>query len=1044
MSKFLRPSLFLALAMSLLATPTLLAQGVTSASIRGQVLSANGDPLPGATVSATHEPTGTRYTSITTSDGNFAMLNVRVGGPYTVTATLDGFTPQTLDGKLAQLGETVDLEFQLQLETVSETITVTSSSALINPSRTGAASNVSTELVDTLPTISRNLVDFARTSPFMAAAGENESPDAISVAGRSGRYNNIQIDGAVNNDLFGLADTGTPGGQADTNAISLDAIQEFQLLIAPFDVRQGGFTGGGINAVTRSGSNSYNGSVFFFTRDDSFVGDGPDELGEFGEFEEDQMGFRVGGPIRRDKAFFFVNGEFVEKTTPTGWSIDGSGGQTFADGEALDEAELFRQTLIDRYGFDPGSLGQDTRDTPSDLFFGRLDFNIGESNALTLRHNYVDAENDVNFPGSFSFEFPSEAYAFTSETNSTVAQLNTVISASSFNEARVTLQTIKDRRAGRDGVRFPWIEIENVIDQQTGRDLGEFEVGTEPFSTRNALDQDVLEITNDFTWVRGRHTLTLGTHNELFSFENLFIQNAFGSYEYATLEDFIAGRRAREYEVAAVRAGQPETQKFDVNQLGFYVGDQWAVTPQFNLTLGLRVDIPQLPDEPSRNEFTERVYGLRTDSIPDGNEIISPRVGFNWDIEGDGTQQLRGGIGVFGGRPPYVWISNNYARTGIEQAIFRVFGDDVPAFEPDPNNPPIPSGEAGTGEFNLVDPDFEYPTLMRYNVAYDRELPWGGLIGSVELVRGESIDEIDYRDVNLRQTGTLAIDGRPLFDRVESGVSGAYLLTNTSKGESTNIAVKVERPFRNGLTWFVSYTNGDSKTVNDGSSSRAVSNFQFNEQVDPNNSVETRSDFEIEHRFNALVSYQADWGGSEWPTTFSAFYNHQSGRPFSYIYGSQNFPSINGDRYFGNDLIYVPANESEVVVRNGTFAELDAFIRDNPCLEANRGGIAPRNCGDAPWSHTLDVRVAQDIPLPRTSLQVTLDIENFVNLFDSDAGALRYVTFNTTSPVSFRGFDDQGRIVYDLESEITGSGGTLETSNIKSRYRLKLGVRWSF
>jgi hypothetical protein len=1038
MSRALRSSLLVALALSILASTAVLAQGPTSASIRGKVLSADGDALPGATVTATHRPTGTQYTSISTSDGTFAMLNVRVGGPYSITALLEGFATQTLDDQFARLGETVTLEFRLPLEAVSETITVTSSSALINPSRTGSTSNVPEAAIETLPSIGRGLDDFARTNPFFTVARGNEDPQAISVVGRSGRYNNIQIDGAVNNDLFGLAAQGTPGGQADTTPISLDAIQELQLLVTPFDVRQGGFSGGGVNAITRSGTNAFKGSVFYYTRDDSYVGDGPDRLGEFGTFEEDQYGFRLGGPISRDKLFFFVNGEISDRSRPSGFSIDGAQGTAFGGGALIAEAQAFRQALIDRYGFDPGGLEQQSIETPSDKFFGRLDWNINESNTLTFRHNFVDAENDVNRPSNFTYEWPSETYLFQNETNSTVVQWNSAVSGTMFNELRLVNQKIEDRRGPKTGVAFPWIEIENVT---PGSGL-EFEAGTEPFSTANSLDQDIFELTNDFTWLRGNHSFVFGTHNEFFSFDNLFIQNAFGAYEFGTLDDFLQNRPARRYQYTIVNPGRNPSQKFDVEQLGFYAGDEWRVRPNLTVQYGLRVDIPFFPDEPSRNPETEALYGFRTSELPDGNEIWSPRVGFNWDISGDGSQQLRGGVGIFSGRTPYVWISNNYAATGIEQT--RLTASNVP-FVADPFNQPV-VGSGTSGEFNLIDPDFNFPTATRYSIGYDRRLPWD-LIGSVELVHSESIDEIDYRDINLVQNRTVPFDGRPFYGaRVDSGVTGAYLITNTGQGENTNWAVKVERPFRNNFSWSASWAHGESKSVNDGTSSRAVSNYQFNESVDPNNAEVGRSDFEVEERFNAALSYLADWGGSDWTTTFGLFYNLQSGRPYSFIYGSQPSGSFNGDGYFSNDLFYVPAGPNDVVISNGSWEQLDAFIRSEPCLDANRGGIAPRNCATSPWSHSLDLQVLQDIPLPgRSRLQLSAAIENFVNLFDEDSGVVEYVNFSTLAPVSYAGTTAEGLPIYGLNAVITNPNvSKYVTSNILSRWRAKLGVRWSF
>lgn len=1033
---------FLLCAILAVAAVPALGQGVTSGAIAGVVTDQEGDVLPGVTITAVHEPTSTRYIVVSRADGRYDIFNARVGGPYNVSAALEGFKTAETSEVFVRLGGTTQVDFNLELGAIEETVTVVGEADdLFSSTRTGAASSVSLEDIENLPTVGRGLEDFARSNPFMVAAADGEGPGFISVAGRSGRYNNIQVDGAVNNDLFGLAAQGTPGGQANTTPISLDAIAEIELVIADFDVRQGGFSGGGINAITRSGSNDLAGSVFYYTRDDSLVGD-LDARGKFGKFEEDQYGFRLGGPVSKDKIFFFVNGEFTTSTEPTGFSLDGNSGLQFGNAAVLQAAGQFRQTLIDRYGFDPGGFGENNRDTPSDKLFGRLDFNLSDSHNLTLRHNFVDAQNDVNRPDAFTYEFPSETYQFTNKTNSTVLQLNSVLSANAFNEGRITYQTIKDRREGRDGVRFPWIEIEDVLGAADPGRL-EFEVGTEPFSTKNSLDQDILEITDDFTWIKGQHTFIVGTHNEIFSFNNLFIQNAFGAYQYATLDDFFADR-VRQYDFTIVPAGQKEAQAFDVTQLGLYFGDTWTVRPDLTLSYGLRVDVPFFPDKPTRNPFTETRYGFRTDEMPNGEQLWQPRLGFNWDIGGTGTKQFRGGLGIFAGRAPYVWISNSYARTGIEQ-LFVTLRGGVP-FNPNPDGQTIPAGvPVAIGEFNLIDPSFKFPQVMRLNLAYDHKLPWWNLVGSVEAVFADSLKEIAYQNVNIRQTGTLPVDGRPIFETVDPGVTGAFLITNTNEGEQTNVALKLERPAGRGLSGFVAYTYGDSQVVNDGSSSRAVSNWQFNEALNPNDPGTSTSDYEVEHRFSAQVAYRFN-ESTRFPTTVSLFYNHQSGRPYSTLAGTSRSisgGSFNGDGFFfSNDLFYVPSGPDDVIItRGGTYADLDRYISADSCLNSHRGEIAPRNCSKAPWSHTLDLHLAQRIPVGFGNLELTADVLNLLNLFDQGTGLVRYVNFDTVTLADFAGIQD-GKVVYELRTTDPDSRFTID--NIRSRWRAKLGVRWTF
>ncbi len=1014
-------------------TPSANAQSTTTGALSGEVMAQEGNTLlPGATVTAIHEPTGTRYSAITRDDGHFLIPNVRVGGPYKVTAGASGFRDQTTSNVFVQLGEDANLTFQLQLATIEEVVTVVGeSSALINPSKTGATSQVYQEALESLPTIARGLEDFARTNPFFTVTPDNAEDSRLTVAGRSNRYNNISIDGAVNNDLFGLSASGTPGGQTQTTPISLDAIQELQLLVAPFDVRQGGFSGGGINAVTRSGTNAFKGSVFYFTRDDSLVGDGGDGFNDFGTFEEEQYGFRLGGPLRRDKVFFFLSGEGSTLDEPAGFSIGGASGQDFGHRA---EAERFRQISIDRYGFDPGSFDEAGLPTTSDKLFGRVDFNLGESHQLTLRHNYVDAAIDILRPDRNQYEFPSHTQTIANETNSTVAQLNSVFSSNLFNEFRITKQTIKDRRTGEEP--FPYVLVRLP-------DGNSFEAGTERFSTANALDQDILEVTNDVTLLKGKHTLTFGTHNEFFNFDNLFIRENFGAYQFNSLDAYAAGLAAQYDYSFSLTSNPKQSAKFDVTLLSFYAGDQWAVRDNLTISYGLRLDLPLFPDKPTRNPVSEQAFGLRTDEVPDGNEVWSPRFGFNWDVTQDGHNQVRGGLGVFAGRSPFVWISNQYANTGIEFGRIRL--RNVP-FVTDPFHQPG-AGALFTNEIDLTDPNFELPQIFRANIAYDRDLGFWGLVASAELIYSSNIEEINYQNLNKVPANRNAFDGRPIFQNFSRSFTDVIFLTNTSEGDQTSGAIKIERPFRDGIYGYISYAFGESNVVNDGTSSQAVSNWRFMETPgDPNNLPLSLSDFEIEDRFNAAISYQFN-RTTRFPTVVSLFYNAQSGRPYSTIYAfnGADTASINGDLETGNDLIYVPAGPDDVIIVGGTWSDLDAYIKADEGLDKNRGRIVPRNASRAPWTHQLDLHLAQELPIRTTKLELTLDILNLGNMIDSNSGIVKFVNLGSVDPIRFRGLDPTTRKpIYEILTEVLNPDRRFDIDDLRSRWQAKLGIRWSF
>ncbi|MEN8162559.1 MAG: carboxypeptidase regulatory-like domain-containing protein [Acidobacteriota bacterium] len=1017
------------------ATATVgLAQGVTTGALSGVVTDPNGEPLPGATVVAELLTTGTRYNTTTDGSGRFRLANTRVGGPYQVNVSIPGLQSREIGNIFVSLGEITNVNVILTLEAAHEEIEVVATSVLISPSRLGAASNVGTDVLEALPTIGRGFEDFARTNPMIMVQPDREDgPTVISVAGRNNRYNNIQIDGAVNNDLFGLAASGTPGGQSETTTISLDSIQELQLVIAPFDVRQGGFSGGGINAITRSGTNEVHGSVYSFFRDDGMIGDGPKDFPEFGTYQDLNYGFRLGGPIVKDKVFYFVNADISRREKPAGYSIDGSTGLPFANGTLGAEAERFR-SIMAGYGHDIGGNQEFTRNTDSDKLFARVDFNLSDNHNLTVRHNWVSADNVRLYPSDSTYAFPSYAYNFTNETNSTVFQLDSIFGDSMFNQARVTYQTIKDRRA--PGSIFPRVAVTELDDESHG-----FVTGAERYSTYNSLDQTIIEITDDFTFFVGDHELVIGTHNEIFKFKNLFIENGFGSYEFYTLDDLEAGIASRYYYTYS--ADDEPHDQFNAYQLGFYGGDTWHVADNVNLIFGLRVDIPKFPDAPNRNPATEDLFGYRTDVVPDGNELWSPRFGFNWDIAGQGKMQLRGGVGVFSGRSPYVWISNNYARNGLEQVSISAYGE-IP-FNPDPYDQPteIPGAQTSTQEVNLIDPNFEFPQVTRYNLAYDHQLPWWNMVASVEAVYADSQSEILYKNLNLEQTGT-TFDGRPYYERVSDDFSGAYFLTNTAGGEQTNVSFKIEKPFRDGFWGYVSYAWGDSNVVNEGTSSRAVSNWRYMETADPNNMTLSRSDYEVKHRFNASLSYRFN-RDSAWSTSVSAFYNHQSGRPFSVLAYSSGY-SFNGDDYRYNDLFYVPASEGEVVIQGGTWEDLNAFI-NMAGLNKYRGQIAPRNASVGPWRTDLDIKVAQNIPVGYGELELSLDIANFLNLLDSESGHVRYVPFGNVQAVRYAGEQaDTGLPIYQLRYAVSNPEEypIFELDQVRSRWRAKIGLRWSF
>jgi hypothetical protein len=1009
------------------------AQTVTTGSLAGVIVDAQGGVLPGATVQAVHTPTGTNYEAVTDTEGRYNILNVRVG-PYTISASMSGFKQDQQQNIDVKLGEQRTVDFKLQLESLAETVEVVGARSVIDSSRAGTADNVSMQAIENLPTISRNIVDIARTSPYFNPTGLNEDPLSVSVAGRNNRYNNVQIDGAVNNDVFGLAASGTPGGQTETQPISLDAIQELQLVVSPYDVRQGGFSGGGINAITRSGTNQFKGTGYFFGRNQDLVGEGVAET-PIAQFKHQQMGASVGGRIVENKAFFFGNVDFDRRDNPSGISVNTTG-QTFGRDA---EVQRFISILQTRYGYDPGGTDEFIRTVNSDKFFVRTDFNLNSNHQLTARHNYNDSLNDIGRPSTTEYFLPDAFYRIENKTNSSVVQLNSTF-GTAVNEARITFQRIRDRRGGQpteDGA-FPFVQV----DLSSGR----IRAGRENFSTANELDQDVLEFTNDFTWMVGKHTLTLGTKNEFFEFRNLFIRDAFGSYRFASLDLFEQGL-AQSFDHSFSLTDDPlQSARFRVRQYGFYVGDQWRPASNLTITSGIRADIPTFPDRPTRNPATETAVGLRTDEVPSG-VLWSPRVGFNYQISPNNTEQVRGGVGLFAGRTPYVWLSNQYGNTGIEfRRLSQGFNvnNRIP-FVADANGQPTSVGSAATNEIDLIDPDYQYPSLMRTNLAYDRQLGVFDLIGTVEFLYSKNVNDVRYENLNLVQTGTRP-DGRPVFARNRiPGISDMIFLTNSDEGDAWSIAFKVDRPFRNRFFMNASYLYGRSRSILDGTSSQAASNWG-NVYVpgDPNNPPLTRSNFDPGHRITASGSYEIPVGG-DFSATASVFYSGQSGRPWSANYGSD----YNGDVRTTNDLLYIPASASEpYVYTNGTFDDLMAFVNAEECLAEYIGRIHERNACRSNWINTLDFKLAVGLPVKRARVELTWDVLNVINLLNNEAGLLEYANFNDLLVVRPT-ISSTGVVTYNLQNLFVD--GVRQTpqeqftrNDLLSRWQMQFGARVRF
>ncbi len=1059
MSTFVR-GLALAGVLTLVSAGPVLAQAVTTSAITGRVTTQAGEPLSTIQIVVINQATGTQQGVLTRADGRYNFPGLRPGGPYRVEARGIGYATEFVEDLFLTLGQTERIDFVLAQQAIAVAgidVLGERAGAVISRGRTGTGSVISEDVVTTSPTISRDFTDFIRLTPQMTA-----STPGTSAGGRNNRYNNIQIDGAVNNDLFGLAASGTPGGQADARPITLEAIQEFQVNLAPFDVRQGSFTGANINAVTRGGTNDLRGTAAFFGRNDSFIGKFEDFAGTtsspVGEFEQWDLAFSLGGPLVRDRAHFFVAGEISRRTDPYPAIPGVNTGVPAGSISAADINEIARISR-DELNYDVGAIGEFPRSTDSNNIFARLDFQLTPEHRLTLRHNLVDASADRSHGGTgANFGFGTSGHLFTSTTNSTVAQLNSNFGGGVFNEFRAGLTIIRDAR----DIGTPFTRIR--VDMGGANNV---QFGPDNFSGRNALDQDVLEITNDLNFSRGSHNFTVGTSNEFFRFSNLFVRNPFGFWRFPSLTAFQA-RQASSYEYSFLLPGGDELAEFPVRRWSLYAQDRWDVTEDFTLTYGVRFDLTQLPQAPRDNPVVSRSdVGRSTAEVPESALQFNPRVGFNWDVYGDRTTQLRGGLGLFSGRTPFVWISNAYGNTGVDYVRFTCSGAAVPAFTANPNAQPDSCVGTGTAfapnEVNTVDPDYQFPQVFRASAALDRDLGMYGMIGTLEGLYTKTLQDIKYQNLLIsRNTSLEEREGRAQYTRTflqagtgEIPVGDVIDISNTGEGYAYSLTAQLQRPTQDGIGFNAAYTFSDAFDVNRGGSSQAISNWRFNPTAgDPNDLPAARSNFVIRHRLLASVNTELAFV-DRFPTRLSLVYVGESGQRYTFVYAGD----ANGDGQTENDLIWVPADQSQVrffdnaagtdsnrpsLTPAQSWANLNDFIERTACLREARGTIIDRGACEEPWSNRFDLRLSQEIPTIGTQrAEISLDILNVANLLNSSWGRREFISNEAFPLVGIRNRNDveNGRVLMQ-------PFGPLETANsiqnLGSRYQVQLGVRYSF
>jgi Carboxypeptidase regulatory-like domain len=995
------------------------AQGVTTGSLAGVVTDQGGQVVAGANVIAIHLPSGSTYEATTRDDGRFFIPAMRVGGPYSVTVAFTGtgtaaFAPETREDVMVNLGVATDLPITVRPITVTETVTVTAQSdTVFSSTRTGAATALSRETLATLPTVGGRIGDMTRLTP--QASG-------MSFGGQDSRANNITINGAYFNNAFGLGD-GQPGGRTGVAPVSLEAIEQIQVSIAPFDVRQGNFVGAAVNTITRSGTNSVRASLYHRIRNDDFVGTETSGLAyNPGTFKTRNTGGWLGLPVIKNRLFLFGNYEDESDVRPLNNFRANNGGEAVAGNVsrvlASDLAQL-QNFLKQNFNYDPGSFDPQDDETPQKRLMIRSDLNINNNNKINFGWIQLDSSSNNYLSGSTSagigrptftanfMNFSGSNYTILENIKSGIGEWNSVIGGTMSNSLTLGL-TSNDESRGDVGTLFPFVDI---LD---GSGVGYTSFGSEPFTPNNELRYKTYQLKDDFVKFGTRHTFTFGATLQRYESENVFFNCCKqGAYTYNTLADFYADALAslanpnrtassvalRRYQVRYMNIPglDKPLQPLKVWYGGAYAQDEWRPMTNLTVTAGLRLDVPSFEntayENPKVDPLTFRdenggAVQYSTGKMPGANILWSPRLGFNWDISGSQRTQLRGGTGVFTGQPLYVWISNQLGNTGVLQG--NVLADNTTAFPFSSNvdryKPTNVSGQgAASLELNVTDKDFKFPQVWRNNIAVDQRLP-GDITGTAEFIYNRDVNGIYYINANLPQAqatftgadnrqrfvGTACGSGTvgPCVNRINNvagnQITSAIVMKNQNVGRAWNMAFSLSKANFHGLSARTAYSYGEAKnTIDPGSTAFASWSGNAN-PGDANNPGLSYSNSSPGHRFFLQATYTKSYFGFG-STSISAFFEARTIGNTSYIFAAD----ANGDGANG-DLIYIPRDRSEMnfvpfTAGGQTFtaeAQADAFeayIQQDKYLRSNRGKFAQRGAVFLPLVKRADLSLTQDV-----------------------------------------------------------------------------------
>jgi hypothetical protein len=1016
---------------------------VTSSSISGRVTDAAGEGLIGATVRATHEPSGTVYGAVTNESGRYFMPAVRVGGPFTLSVTYTGFEAQTKNGIITSLGSATNVPFVLKdnTATLEEVVISANRNDIFSSDRTGAAQTFDNKAIVAVPVIGARSIN--------SITKYNPNGNGRSFGGQDSRLNNFTIDGSVFNNGFGLGSGAQAGARTNSTAISLDAIEELQVNVAPFDVRQSGFVGAGINAITKSGTNDFKGTVYYnFRNNDTTFFNGTLAKGRkvnVTKFSESVRGATIGGPLIKNKLFFFLSAEMQAKEEPaTAFVANGSTLAGITTRVKADDLKEVSRLMKEKFGYETGAYEGFNRDINSGKFLVRLDYNVNNKNKVTLRYTHHNSDSEELISNSTaagngnrwttnSMSFENSGYIVQDNTRSIVGEVNSTLSDKLHNNFIVGYDYQNEDRRYRTDI-FPTIDI-----LEGGNTY--ISTGMDPFTPLNLLNYGTFHVTNNLNIYANKHVFTVGANYEYYKSNNSFYFANNSVYQYNSLADFkkIAENPAdtsvtlRRFQLRYSLApdGKFPYQVLEAHKTDLYGQDEYSVFDNLKLTVGLRASVINFGNTALENTLVSglnfvtqedsSLYKINTGKMPGTKVLWEPRFGFNYDVFKNKKTQVRGGTGLFTGRPPYVFLSNQIGNNGVLNNLISVPTTKAYPFNPNPATyvPTTPQAATSSIDIASTDAGFKYPQVWKTNLAVDQKIT-DFLIGSVELLYNKNINAVNYFNANL-PVPTAAFSGpdtRPRFtnNKVNSAISNAVILNNTNQGAYSAATFKLEMPRRSGLYAMAAYTASKSTDLMSAGSIAATS-WTGARSVAGNNNLDLAfSDNHTPHRIIGLVNYRFSYGGKiGGATEISLGYVGSRSVANSYTYAGD----MNGDGVNNNDLIFVPNKGSDLIFQpysiiNGTdttrydaaaqAAAFDAFIDQDEYLKTRRGKYAERNGVLFPWLNQLDLGIMQEVGImsgnKRNALQFRFDILNFGNLLNSDWGVGNVL--NQTNPLIAR------------------------------------------